>query len=181
MYPAATDPNGWGTNNVQQAPWDEVISSNTPADRRTITSSGPFTLSPGEVNCVDYAFVYGRGGSGPLSSVAAMQVAADNATSFYATNNPCTCDENPLAVSEQQNSVVGIYPNPATDNINIVCGDNAAGARVEILDVNGKVVQTATVLSGNSVMINTSELPSAVYFVRVNKGSAVLTGRFVKN
>lgn len=181
MYPANSDPLGWGTNFVPQVPWDEYTSGHTPSDRRALGSSGPFTLLPAEVNCIDYAYVYGRGSSGPLSSVAAMQVAADNAHAFYATNNPCSCDENPLSVSEPQQSVVGIYPNPATDNINIVCGDNSTGAYVEIVDVNGKVVSTTTVLSGNSVMISTSDLSSGVYFVRVNKGSSVLTGRFVKN
>jgi hypothetical protein len=180
MYPGNSDPMGWGTG-FPQASWEEVSSGNIPGDRRAVGASGPFTLSAGEASCIDYAYVYGRGTNGPSSSIAPMQIAADSARSFYLSNNPCTCDENPLAVSEPQSSAIGIYPNPATDNINIICGDNATGSTVEIMDVNGNVVKTTTVLSGNSVLISTSDLAAGVYFVRVNKDASVLTGRFIKN
>lgn len=181
MYPADTDPLGWGTNFVPQAYWDEVTASNSPGDRRSLASSGPFTLTPGEENCIDYAYVFGRGNNGPSSSLNTMAAAADSARNFYQSNNPCTCDENPLAVEDQNSSVVGIYPNPATESINIICGDNSVGSVVEIIDVNGQVVATSNVLSGNSVMINTSNLSAGLYFVRVNKGSVVLTGKFIRN
>lgn len=181
MFPGTTDPLGWGTNMVPQLPWDEVSSGNMPGDRRAVASAGPFRFDAGKQMCIDAAMVYGRGNAGPVSSVHAMQNAADSAAAFYTQNNPCDCDVNTTGIAEQQDATVGVYPNPATDNINIVCGDNSAGARVEIVDVNGKVVKTTTVLSGNSVMINTSDLSAGVYFVRVNKDAAVLTGRFVKN
>lgn len=181
MYPGDSDPWGLCTNSVPQPPWDEAIAGHSPGDRRSLASSGPFTLLPGEENCIDYAYVFGRGNNGPSSSVAAMQTAADSAHSFYAQNNPCTCDVNPLAIGEQTSSAVGIYPNPATESINIICGDNSVGSLLEILDVNGKVVKTSNVVSGNSVVINTSDLAAGVYFVRVNKGSVVLTGKFIRN
>lgn len=181
MFPGDTDPLGWGTNMVPQAPWDEVTAGNMPGDRRAVASAGPFQFDAGKQMCIDVAMVYGRGNAGPISSVHAMQNAADSAASFYTQNNPCDCDINTTGIAEQQDATVGVYPNPATDNINIVCGDNSAGARIEIVDVNGKVVKTTTVLSGNSVMINTSDLSAGVYFVRVNKDATVLTGRFVKN
>lgn len=170
-----------GTTIPTQAPWDEANSGNLPADRRGVASSGPFTLEPSESSCLDFAYVSGRGNSGPSSGVTAMQNAADSAYAFYQNNNPCTCDENPLSVQSQESSLVGIYPNPVNESVNIICGDNSTGAVVEILDVNGKVVKTTDVLSGNSVVVNTSDLPGGVYFVRVNKGSVVLTGKFVRN
>lgn len=180
MYPGDTDPLGWGTNFISQVPWDEASAGNLPNDRRCIASTGPFTFEAGSSECLDFAYVFGRGTNGPLSGVAAMQSAADSAYNFYLNNNPCSCDENPLSVNEQQISSVGIYPNPATESINIICGDNSVGSAIEILDVNGKVVKTATVLSGNSSIINTSDLAPGVYFVRVNKGSVVLTGKFIR-
>lgn len=181
MYPHDTDPSGIGTNYVPQVPWDETSSGNIPNDRRSLASSGPFTFEAGGVECVDYAYVYGRGTNGPLSSVAIMQTNADSARTFYNGNNPCTCDPNPLGISETQNATIGIYPNPATDQINIICGDNSTGAVIEIVDATGKLVHTSTVLSGNSAVVDISDLSSGIFFVRVNKGSVVLTGKFIRN
>ena len=138
-------------------------------------------MNPGESECLDFAYVFGRGTNGPPSGIAAMQSAADSAYVFYQNNNPCTCDENPLAVNEPHIAAAGIYPNPANGSINIICGDNSVGSTIEIVDVNGKVVKTSSVLSGNSAMIDISDLASGVYFVRVNKGSVVLTGKFIHN
>jgi len=83
MYPHGSDPVGWGTNFVPQAYWDEQVAGNSPGDRRSIASSGPFTLVPGEESCIDYAYVFGRGNNGPASSLNAMAIAADSARSFY--------------------------------------------------------------------------------------------------
>jgi hypothetical protein len=181
MYPGNSDPWGYGTNMVPQAPWDEQVVSNTPSDRRGVASAGPFAFPANKQMCIDLAYVYGQGSYMPNASVFEMQDAADSAHAFYAQNNPCTCDDNTTGIAHEQSSVAGIYPNPATESINIICGDNATGSLVEIVDVNGKVVKTATVLSGNSVVVPTQDLAPGVYFVRVNKGSVVLTGKFIRN
>lgn len=181
MFPSNSDPTGWGTNFTPQAPWDEMNSNNSPGDRRGIASSGPFYIGAGKNMCIDMAYVYGRGNAGPLSSVSSMQHAADSARAFYLQNNPCSCDVSTVGISETPRTTIGIYPNPASESINVICGDNATGAVVEVLDVNGQVVKTSTVLSGNSVVISTNDLAAGVYFVRVNKGSVVLSGKFIRN
>lgn len=180
-YPGDSDPLGWLTTSAPQAPWSEASAGNIPHDRRGVGSYGPFTFEPGSSECIDFAYVFGRGTGDHMSGVAAMSRAADSSRVFYQSNNPCTCDENPLSVQAPSSSVAGIYPNPATESINIICGDNATGSVVELLDVNGRVVKTTTVLSGNSVMVATDDLAPGVYFVRVNKGSVVLTGKFIRN
>ncbi|HTF06487.1 MAG TPA: T9SS type A sorting domain-containing protein [Bacteroidia bacterium] len=181
MFPGTSDPLGWGTNMVPQIPWDEASSGNTPNDRRALTSAGPFQFDAGKQMCIAVAYVFGRGTSGPASGVRAMQNATDSANVFYAQNNPCTCDENTVGIQSHSSETIGLYPNPANESINIICGDNSTGSTVEIIDVNGKVVKTAMVLSGNSVIVNTSNLAAGVYFVRVNKGSVVLMSKFVRN
>lgn len=180
IFPGNTDLNSWCTNSVPQAPWDEYSSNNDPGDRRGIVSSGPFELISGQEMCIDVALVYGRGTNGPLSSISAMQNAADSVNIFYLQNNPCTCDENPLGVNSTESETISIYPNPARESINIICGENSVGSTVEVIDMHGKVVVQTTVLSGNSVAINTTNLTSGVYFVRVNNGSVVLTSKFVR-
>lgn len=181
MFPGNTDPLGWGTNMVPQLPWDEASSGNIPFDRRTIASAGPFQFDAGKQMCIDIGMVYGRGHSGPASSVAAMQNAADSASAFYVQNNPCDCDVNTTGIAEQYDATAGIYPNPASESVNIICGNNSTGAVVEIVDATGKLVSSTTVLSGNSTVVDISSFAPGIYFVRVNKGSVVLTGKFIRN
>jgi hypothetical protein len=181
MFPADSDPLGWGTNFVPQAPWDEMSSGNLPGDRRALSSSGPFRFDAGKQMCIDVVSVFGQGAAGPASGIRAMQNASDSAATFYAQNNPCTCDESTVGIASHEHAVVGLYPNPATETVNIVCGDNASGSVIEIADATGKVVHTSTVLSGNSAVVDISNLPAGIYFVRVNKGSVVLSGKFIRS
>ena len=180
MYPADSDPTGWGTNFVPQSAWDEMNSNNTPGDRRGMASSGPFYFGSGKQMCIDMAYVYGRGNAGPLSSVGSMRNAADSARTFYSQNNPCSCDASTVGIEEQNAQTISVYPNPAGESLNIICGENATGSIVEIINLNGQVVLQGAVLSGNSVIFNTGNLASGVYLIRVQKESVVLTTRFVK-
>lgn len=181
MFPADTDPMGWGTNFVPQPAWDEASSNNLPSDRKALSSAGPFKFDAGKQMCLDMVSVFGRGNAGIASGIRAMQNASDSAAAFYAQNNPCTCDENTVGIAPHESAAVGLYPNPATESVNIICGDNSTGALVEIFDVNGQVIIAQKVVSGNSVVIGTTELPVGVYFVRVTKEAKVLSGKFIRN
>lgn len=58
IFPGDTDPNHIGEN------WDERSAGNTPADRRFLQTSGPFTLKPGAVNKITVGVVWARASSG---------------------------------------------------------------------------------------------------------------------
>lgn len=84
MFPGETDPTGWGTNFVPQAPWDEVSSGNTPFDRRMLQSAGAFTLQPGAVNYITVGAVWARASSGgPTASVELMRTTDDKAQRLF--------------------------------------------------------------------------------------------------
>ena len=55
---------------------DDAGSNNTPADRRALMATGPFTLNNGDVVEITYASVYARGESN-LASITALRDAAD--------------------------------------------------------------------------------------------------------
>lgn len=181
MFPGASDPGGICGNSVPLPPWDEYTAGNSPYDRRGVGSSGPFTLEAGSSECISYAYVFARGTGNHLSSVNAMFAASDSARAMFGSDNPCSCSAAAVGVGEQTPGVVSIYPNPATESVNIICGNNAAGSVVEILDATGKLVSTSTVLSGNSTVVDISSFAPGIYFVRVNKGSVVLTAKFIRN
>jgi hypothetical protein len=78
MYPNDTDPAFPGQ------PWTEEIAGNQPDDRRLLTSAGPFTLKPGNINVITTGLVWARATSGgPFASVEKMLVADDKAQALF--------------------------------------------------------------------------------------------------
>jgi hypothetical protein len=58
IFPGTTDPEHQGEE------WTETTAGNTPADRRFLQTSGPFTLKPGAVNKITVGVVWARASSG---------------------------------------------------------------------------------------------------------------------
>ena len=85
----------------------------------------------------------------------------------------------PLSVSEFNASVFAIYPNPATEHINISApGIDLNNHSVAITDMLGRVVSE----SGFSDSIDVNNLEKGVYNLTIMDGSSVVTSkRFVKN
>ena len=84
-----------------------------------------------------------------------------NTKTFYKDIYVNPCHE--VEVDENENVVLSIYPNPATEYINIA-GENIAG--IEICNLLGGVVYEMQQCNGNNV-ISTENMPSGSYFVRV--------------
>ncbi|MCT4664734.1 MAG: T9SS type A sorting domain-containing protein [Flavobacteriales bacterium] len=77
MFPEDTDP-------AFSTPWTEQTAGNTPADRRFLTSAGPFTLEPNVVNDITTGLVWARASSGgPFASVAKLKAADDKAQALF--------------------------------------------------------------------------------------------------
>lgn len=111
-----------------------------------------------------------------------MKNAVDSARSFYLNNNPCTCDQNPLSTEDgDKQPSISVFPNPGNETVNIICGLNSTGALVEFIDVTGKTLISTQVLSGNSTIVNTANLESGVYLIRVTTASGASSIRFVRN
>ena len=84
MFPGDTDPLGWGTDGIPQAPWTEQTSNNPPNDRRFVQSAGPFILKPGSVNNITVGVVWARATSGdPFASVEVLMRADDKAQALF--------------------------------------------------------------------------------------------------
>lgn len=81
-----------------------------------------------------------------------------------------------------QNSEIGtdieIFPNPATNSINISVYD-AQDFDVEIISVDGKSLKEINHISNNN-SINISDLDAGYYIIRINSGNIVTTRSFVK-
>ena len=75
------------------------------------------------------------------------------------------------------NNTFNVYPNPATDIINVEFSENFNGT-VSVLDIAGKEVSTSAV-SGLQHTLSTSAITNGVYFVKVNDGTASQIERIV--
>lgn len=119
MFPGDTDPLGWGTDGVPQAPWTEQSANNPPDDRRFVQSAGPFVLKPGAVNNITVGVVWARATSGgPFASVEAVRRADDKAQAlfencFKVLDGPHAPD---MHVQELENEIILTLSNPTNSN-----------------------------------------------------------------
>ena len=75
-----------------------------------------------------------------------------------------------------------IFPNPASDKVNIVTSDENI-TRVNVMDVSGKTVISISEESslGSTLSVNTSALPKGLYFFQVFTNKGVNTSKVVLN
>ena len=80
-----------------------------------------------------------------------------------------------------------VYPNPATDDVNIVTEGEVLWGVTEIIDITGKKIleiptgRTSPATGTNRVNINVSSLKTGVYFIRVRVGNEIQTKRVQVN
>ena len=81
---------------------------------------------------------------------------------------------------------VRVYPNPATDVINVQCTMNnvhCSDGIMEIVDVYGKTIRTIAGTNNDSPMqtrVNVRDLAPGLYFIRLTTNQGVVTKTFVK-
>jgi hypothetical protein len=80
-------------------------------------------------------------------------------------------------VDDLEDSDVQVFPNPASDFINVMMpNDEAKDLRIDIFDMFGHLVKSE-VSSQSSYQLNISDLPQGVYFLR----TGLVKKRFFKN
>jgi hypothetical protein len=94
MFPDTTDASFPGQS------WAEVTAGNVPGDRRCLQSAGPFTLEPGAVRYINYAFVFAQDTAGNnVSSLDSLFSYVDRIRNFYDGTLNINC-QNPTIVIE---------------------------------------------------------------------------------
>ena len=88
-----------------------------------------------------------------------------------------------IATLNQLDAKVGLYPNPAADVLHVMIQSPVAlNARIEALDITGKVVYTepANIPSGNSSqVIDVKSFSPGIYILQLTSGVQSLHQRFV--
>ncbi len=176
MFPGTTDP----VNFPLYGNWTEYTAGNTPEDRRFLMSSGPFTLNAGDTVVYDYAYVFSRDSlSGGNQNFTLNNANLDLVQSWFNNNSFPGCTVFSVGVEEEDGHGILVYPNPATNNINITLSiKNAQNVRYEINNLLGENVAKG-ILSGTS--INIDYLAPQMYVLKLSSENTVWITRFTKH
>jgi hypothetical protein len=127
----------------------------------------------GELNGYTKLTVYPAGGtqSGELRiRVFDLNNPSDGDTCTWIVNSVAT-----VGFNEVEANYFKLYPNPSTDFVNIE--SDTQFNKIEILDMQGRIVVSEKVDSISSYQLNISNLNSANYIVRLYNGKAVLNSK----
>ncbi len=86
----------------------------------------------------------------------------------------------PKYISVEENKLLGIkiYPNPATNILNINVPTFVDVADLRLLNISGQVVLKTQLLSDKN-QIQISELPSGVYFLEIEQGGKIIRKKII--
>jgi hypothetical protein len=78
-----------------------------------------------------------------------------------------------------RNIEVNLFPNPASNKLNVAIDGMKDNAEIKIYNVMGKMMMKQIATEANSELI-ISKLPAGIYMVNVNDGTTVKSLKFVK-
>ena len=76
-----------------------------------------------------------------------------------------------VGINDVEEGGVNVYPNPATEVINIA---NAEGAQISVFDIAGKLITSVASASANET-ISCADFAKGLYIVRIAEGNNVIT------
>jgi hypothetical protein len=85
-----------------------------------------------------------------------------------------------MGVPEQRNSpLILVFPNPSKDKITIETSATPVNSQLSILNLNARELITQKI-SGRKTVINVSNLPNGIYFIRLTNNQSTTIGKFIK-
>ncbi|MBS1634577.1 MAG: T9SS type A sorting domain-containing protein [Bacteroidetes bacterium] len=167
--------------------WTEASAGNVPGDRMFILSSGPFTLSPGAVEEVEYAYVTSfdsTNAGNPGAAVIKLKSDVDKIRQFYQTGMASACNpgiqQGVKQISESFH--FSLYPNPATAQLTVSCSNKANNKiHCEIADMLGRTVISMQTSQQESFVVDITSLNPGVYFIKLNINGTSSVKKFIKD
>jgi hypothetical protein len=154
------------------------IPTSATASSSTITQGQSTTLSVNGGNVGDGQWVWYTGSCGgtQIGTGSSLSVTPNGTTTFYVRGEGCGSNTNcvqvtvnvtPVGINEvAENINVTVFPNPASDVINVASEKNLAGFNFQIMDVTGRVVSTTT-LTGETTSVFVADLAKGNYIYKI--------------
>lgn len=185
MFPGNSDSLNWSTGGIVPP---SNCSGTVPGSIGNyegigVGSTGPFTLLPGASQEMELAFVFGRdyAGTDNLASIVVMQERVDSIRSYHANGFATTpCGGAIIGVKEvaKDNNTLSIYPNPFANQF-LVNYKPSNKTTVEVYNLLGAKVSSQQITQ-YLTLLDLSNEPNGVYFVRVTDGKEVITRKVIK-
>ncbi len=182
VFPGLSDPIHYGTDGVDPnypdpAGWTEESEGHAPFDRRIVASSGPFTFAPGDVQTIDYAYIFARESHDPDQDVlTTLRQYADEIVGLE-------CGELPqittgLNYGKAPKLDFQIFPNPSNGVFWVEIPESSGSIKIEIYDTASRKVFSQENRNGQKQTIK-ADLAGGVYFIRVQADDRVGTKKLV--
>jgi hypothetical protein len=181
-FPGDTDPIHLGTDGIDPnyggpEGWTEEAEEFPPGDRRVIAGSGPFTFEPGDTETLDYAVIFARESQDEdLTVIETLQQYADEIVGMQCGEIPDVTVGILNAPSELKFKV---FPNPATDMLNIQLPRTFQRIRVEVLDMQSRIIYSRD-LSQTSRGTLSLDVAKGQYILRVIADGEVGVSKLTK-
>jgi len=147
------------------------------SDKKFVMSSGPYTLQPGAVDELEYAYIVSFD-SITNNPLAKLDIDVQSLHSIYNSSlNQCLT----TSIKEQKNQTTfTLSPNPTNGILNISSNLKTNGFKIEVIDALGKILISEEYKELNQTTINVSNLSSGIYFIKVISGENNSTKKFIK-
>jgi len=86
-----------------------------------------------------------------------------------------------VAVDDPESKEVELYPNPAKESISIKLPGGHSTYHIQVVDMQGRIVETGSVRSENGIMlIDVGQYSPGLYHINLKGENSYYFGRFVK-
>src|SRR5690554_2771613 len=128
----------------------------------------------------------------PNSQPTSPSLAAQYNYNYITSNGVCPADTATVevnvdncvwvSVEEEEFAEISVYPNPATSVLNIVNPSNTSALRIEMLDMNGRVVmvENSALNNATEATLTIDHLEKGIYTLRVYNNEGHKTFKIVK-
>jgi hypothetical protein len=147
-----------------------------PNDVRQVGTTLPFTYEPGESNFLDLAYVFAQAEPGSGTSVETVNVTFVNTVKQFFNEDLADCQvlELPAAVEIlSPSSSLSIYPNPASNQLNITVSEALIGENYSLYNSVGQLVLTNKIQSTQTTL-DISNLAQGTYTLVMKGGRKVV-------
>lgn len=165
FFPNNSDPLQLGTGVADAPLWNEETAQNPPGDRRMLATLGPFTLTSGAIHYLDAAYIFARESDNNLSVSETLEQRMIEAKLFF-NEFLVECNGQEISLTTEEESAgetaVNIFPNPASNLIQINVKNASEKTQLELFDMTGKMLLTINLATGLN-NVDVSALSNGVY------------------
>lgn len=169
-----------------------------PRPNPVVTPTGPISICQGDsvvltVNDIDLSTIRWRNNNVNIPGQTSQNYSATSAGSYTArvfNIYACARNSDPVDVfvtcremSNENNSLISVYPNPINDVLHINGFNSLSGlTKISVLDIAGKLVfeKDLNISTESTIELNLEKLNPGIYFLKIINGETVTINKFEK-